>query len=73
MELAGVTAIAGSVQYSKYASNRITVIGHGLEVALGEDGEFVGGYHSLGSGIEVARNIAAIVALEGLQAYVTHR
>ena len=45
------------------------VLGHRPEVALGEDGEFVGG--CLGSGIEVAGNIAAIVALEGLQAYVT--
>ena len=34
------------------------VLGHGPEVALGEDGEFVGGYHDLGSGIEVAGNIA---------------
>ena len=46
------------------------VLGHRPEVALGGDGEFVGGYHGLGSGIEVAGNIAAIVALEGLQAYV---
>ena len=40
------------------------ILGHRPEVALGKDGEFVGGYHCLGSGIEV------IVALEGLQAYI---
>ena len=32
--------------------------------------EFVGGYHRLGGGIEVG-NVAAIIALEGLQAYIT--
>ena len=47
------------------------VLGHRPKVALGKDGEFVGGYHCLGSGIEVAGNITAIVALEGLQAYIT--
>ena len=43
------------------------ILGHRPEVALGKDEEFVGGYHCLGSGIEV------IVALEGLQAYITKR
>ena len=47
------------------------VLGHRPEVALGEHAEFVGGYHCLGSGIEVAGNATAIVALEGLQAYIT--
>ena len=47
------------------------LFGHRPEVALGKDGEFVGGYHGLGSGIKVAGNITAIVALEGLQAHPT--
>ena len=47
------------------------VLGHRPEVALGEDGEFVGGDHVLGSGIKVAGYITAVVALEGLQAHPT--
>ena len=34
------------------------ILGHRPEVALGKDGEFVGGYHGLGSGIKVAGNIS---------------
>ena len=44
------------------------VLGHRPEVALGEDGEFVGGDHVLGSGIKVAGYVTAVVAFEGLQA-----
>ena len=43
----------------------------GPEIALGEDGEFVGGDHVLGSGIKVAGYVTAVVALEGLQAHPT--
>ena len=49
------------------------VLGHRPEVALGEDGEFVGGDHVLGSGIEVAGYVTTVVALEGLQAHPTQR
>ena len=45
------------------------VLGHRPEVALGEDGEFVGGDHVLGSETKVAGYITAVVALEGLQAH----
>ena len=38
---------------------------------MGEDGEFVGGDHVLGSGIKVAGYVTAVVALEGLQAHPT--
>ena len=47
------------------------VLGHGPEVALGEDREFVGGDHVLSSRIKVAWYITAVVALEGLQAHPT--
>ena len=47
------------------------ILGHRPEVASRENCEFVRSDNILGSGMDVAGHIAAVVTLEGLQAHPT--